>query len=202
MKCGLTQQRAAYIRHRTMKRYSAFGHRRCPLFHLPRSRRRGGLPQDLYRLIAANPGDGVADDESDLLVLLWGAGGGPGDGGGNGAGFGDSSGAAGGDADQTEAEVGAAGEGAELRGDLIRERCAEDAFAWWCADDQWSYGGEAIGDANGDGGGARPGGAVADAGGEKNIAGGANGRVVAHSAGGGVQQRERAGGRSGDDLPR
>ena len=80
-------------------------------------------------MIAADSGDGVTDDESDLLVLLWRAGGSPGDGRGNGAGFGDGGGAARWNADEAEAEVGAAGEGAELRGDLVRERRAEDAFA-------------------------------------------------------------------------
>ena len=102
-------------------------------------------------MIAADAGDGVADDEANLLVLLWGAGGGPGDGGGGGAGFDDGGGAARWNADEAEGEVGAAGEGAELRGDLIRQRGAEDAFAWWYADDQRAYGGEAIGDADGGG---------------------------------------------------
>ena len=86
-------------------------------------------------MIAADAGDGVADDESDLLVLLWRAGGGPGDGGGNGAGFGDGGGAARWDADELEGEVGAAGEGTELRGDLIGQRYAKDAFVWWRAED-------------------------------------------------------------------
>ncbi len=153
-------------------------------------------------MIAADAGDGVADDEADLLVLLWRAGGGPSDGGGNGAGLDDGGGAARWDADELEGEVGAAGEGSELRGDLIRERYAKDAFAWWRADDQRSYGGEAIGDADSDRRGARPRSAVADAGGERDVAGGASDRVVAHGAGGGVQQRERASGGNADDLPR
>ena len=160
------------------------------------------MPNNLYRLIAAHAGDGVADDESDLLVLLWRPGGGPGDGGGHGAGFDESGGAAHWDADEVKREVGATGEGAELRGDLIRERHAEDAFAWWCADNQRPAGREAIGYTDGDRCGARPRGAVTDAGGERKVAGDADGGTVAHGAGGGVQQGERTGGGSADDFPR
>ena len=135
-------------------------------------------------------------------MLLWRAGGGPRDGGGGRTCFDDGGGAARWDADELEREVGATGEGAELRGDLIGERCAEDAFAWRGADDQRTHGGEAIGDADDYGGGARPRGAVADASGERDIAGGASDGVVAYGAAGGVQQGERAGGGDADDLPR
>lgn len=86
-----------------------------------------------------------------------------------------------------EREVGAAGKSAELRGHLIQERCAKDAFAWWCAHHQRTHGRESIGDADSDRCGTRPRGAIADAGGEREVAGDSNGGKVAHRAGGGVE---------------
>lgn len=59
------------------------------MVRLPRSCWRSGLPNNLDRLVAADSADGVADDQADLLVLLWRAGGGPSDGSGNCASFDD-----------------------------------------------------------------------------------------------------------------
>ena len=99
------------------------------MVRLPRSYWRSRLPTNLGRLVAADSADRVADEQADLLVLLWRAGGCPGNGGGNCAGFNNGGSGSRGDADELEREVGAAGKSAELRGHLLKERCAKDAFA-------------------------------------------------------------------------
>ena len=57
------------------------------MVRLPRSYWRSRLPTNLGRLVAADSADRVADEQADLLVLLWRAGGCPGNGGGNCAGL-------------------------------------------------------------------------------------------------------------------